>query len=72
MKEYNLDYFKKKDIYDWKEIIGIIEIMESDIKTTREELERLKEDIDSNYKRISVFEQYDIDDRYFIQKGGVK
>lgn len=66
MKGYNLDYFKKKDIYDWEEIIEIIETMESDIKTTREELERLKEDIDSNYKRISVFEQYDIDDRYFI------
>lgn len=66
MKGYNLDYFKEKDIYDWEEIIGIIEKMESDLKTTQEKLERLQEDLESNYKRVSVFEQYDIDDRFFI------
>ena len=42
MKEYRLERFKEKDLYDWDEIINIIQDMEADINKLSEELEDLQ------------------------------
>ena len=66
MKGYNLDHFKKKDIYEWDEIIGIIEEMESKIHTLNLACEELERDIEDNYKPISHAEQAGYSERDFI------
>ena len=47
MKSYNLESFKKKDIYTWKEIISVIENLESEIYEKNEIIKK-----DSRYGRI--------------------
>ncbi len=37
-KDYNLDYFKEKDLYTWEEVISIIEDMECTIHTLEEKI----------------------------------
>lgn len=66
MKNYNLESFKEKDIYSWEEIISIIEDLECELHTKEEKIEELENDLESNYKKVSLAEQYDISDRYFI------
>lgn len=66
MKNYNLESFKEKDIYSWKEIISIIEDLECELHTKEEKIEELENDLESNYKKVSLAEQYDISDRDFI------
>lgn len=60
MKDYNLECFKEKDLWQWDEIIGKIEDLISDKRIIEKELEDLKQDLESNYKPITVAEQYDI------------
>lgn len=59
MKDYNLKSFKEKDVYTWDEILDIIQDLESEKFRLEEELEDLKQDIEENYKRIPVEEQYE-------------
>lgn len=59
MKEYNLKSFKEKDVYTWDEILDIIQDLESEKFRLEEELEDLKQDMEENYKRIPVEEQYE-------------
>lgn len=59
MKEYDLKSFKEKDVYTWDEILDIIQDLESEKFRLEEELEDLKQDMEENYKRISVEEQYE-------------
>lgn len=59
MKEYNLKSFKEKDMYTWDEILDIIQDLESEKFRLEEELEDLKQDMEENYKRIPVEEQYE-------------
>lgn len=66
MKEYNLDYFKSKDLYTWNEIIEIIEEMERDIFILHDRVEELESDIKDNYVRVSVAKQVEVSDRDFI------
>lgn len=66
MKNYNLESFKEKDIYSWEEIISIIEDLECELHIKEEKIEELENDLESNYKKISLSEQYDISDRDFI------
>lgn len=66
MKDYNLQSFKKKDIYTFEEIISIIEDLESEKFRLEEELEDLKQDMEENYKKISANEQYEVFDDDFI------
>ena len=66
MKEYNLKSFKEKDVYSWDEILDIIQDLESEKFRLEEELEDLKQDIEENYKRIPVNEQYEVFDDDFI------
>ena len=66
MKEYNLKSFKEKDVYNWEEILDIIQDLESEKFRLEEELEDLKQDMEENYKRISVNEQYEVYDDDFI------
>lgn len=49
MKEYNLDAFKEKNVYDWEEIIEVLEEQESKIKELEEELEDTKQNMEDNY-----------------------
>ena len=66
MKEYNLKSFKEKDVYSWDEILDIIQDLESEKFRLEEELEDLKQDMEENYKRIPVNEQYEVYDDDFI------
>lgn len=66
MKDYNLQSFKEKDIYTFEEIISIIEDLESEKFRLEEELEDLKQDMEENYKKIPVNEQYEVFDDDFI------
>lgn len=66
MKEYDLKSFKEKDVYSWNEILDIIQDLESEKFRLEEELEDLKQNIEENYKKISVNEQYEIYDHDFI------
>lgn len=59
MKDYNLKSFKEKDVYTWEEILDIIQDLESEKFRLEEELEDLKQDMEENYKRIPVAEQYE-------------
>lgn len=59
MKEYDLKSFKEKDVYTWDEILDIIQDLESEKFRLEEELEDLKQDMEENYKRIPVEEQYE-------------
>lgn len=59
MKDYNLKSFKEKDVYTWDEILDIIQDLESEKFRLEEELEDLKQDMEENYKRIPVEEQYE-------------
>ena len=66
MKDYDLKSFKEKDVYTWEEILDIIQNLESEKFRLEEELEDLKQDMEENYKRISVNEQYEVYDDDFI------
>ena len=66
MKEYDLKSFKEKDVYTWDEILDIIQDLESEKFRLEEELEDLKQDVEENYKRIPVNEQYEIYDHDFV------
>lgn len=66
MKEYDLKSFKEKDVYTWNEILDIIQDLESEKFRLEEELEDLKQNMEENYKKISVNEQYEIYDHDFI------
>ena len=66
MKDYDLKSFKEKDVYTWDEILDIIQNLESEKFRLEEELEDLKQDMEENYKRISVNEQYEVFDDDFI------
>lgn len=66
MKDYNLQSFKEKDVYSWDEILNIIQDLESAKFRLEEELEDLKQDMEENYKRIPVNEQYEIYDHDFV------
>lgn len=66
MKEYDLKSFKEKDVYNWKEILDIIQDLESAKFRLEEELEDLKQDMEENYKKIPVNEQYEVFDDDFI------
>ena len=66
MKDYNLKSFKEKDVYSWDEILDIIQDLESEKFRLEEELEDLKQDMEENYKKIPVNEQYEVFDDDFI------
>lgn len=66
MKEYNLESFKDKDLYTWEEIISKIEDLECEIKMKEEELEDFQNDVESNYRRLSDWEQSGMSVRDFI------
>ena len=66
MKEYNLESFKEKDVYTWDEIISVIEELEADKKILEDIIEEMEQDIESNYRRLSVAEQVGISNEDFI------
>lgn len=66
MKEYNLDYFKSKDLYTWDEITDIILDMECEIHQLRAKLNDIENDIEDNYQKIPVSKQVEVSDRDFI------
>lgn len=66
MKEYNLKSFKEKDVYTWDEILDIIQDLESEKFRLEEKLEDLKQNMEENYKRIPVNDQYEIYDHNFV------
>lgn len=65
MKDENLKHFLNKDIYEWEEILEIIEEMEDEIETLKKEKTDLEDDIRDNYKPISYAEQIGYSERDF-------
>lgn len=59
MKDYNLKSFSQKDLYDWEEIVGIIEDLEFENKHLQEAIEDLEQDMQSNWRPITQAEQVD-------------
>ena len=66
MKEYNLDWFKSKDLYTWEEITDIILDMEREIYGLRAKMDDILQDVEDNYVRVSVAKQVEVSDRDFI------
>lgn len=66
MKEYNLDWFKSKDLYTWEEITDIILDMEREIYGLRAKMDDILQDVEDNYERVSVAKQVEVSDRDFI------
>ena len=49
MRDYNLKSFTEKDLWEWDEIIGKIEDLESEIDRLEEKYNDLEEDLENNY-----------------------
>lgn len=62
MKDYNLEYFKDKDIYTWDEIILKIEEMESSIHYLTEKIEEYEEVKEQD--EYQIFEDYRLEQEY--------
>lgn len=56
----------KQKTMSWNDLLEIIEEKEVDILELKEEMSRLRQDIEDNYKPISIAEQVGISDRDFI------
>lgn len=56
----------KQKTMSWNDLLEIIEEKEVDILELKEEISRLKQDIEDNYRPIPVAEQVGISDRDFI------
>ena len=65
MKDEGFKHFSKKDIYEWEEILGIIEEMEDEIVSLNEKISDMEDDIRDNYKPIPLSEMYGVSDRDF-------
>jgi hypothetical protein len=57
---------KNKDLYSLEEIIDLCEDLYCEVERLQETIEELNQDIEDNYKPISLKEQYGIDDSDFI------
>lgn len=66
MKDYNLDSFQDKDVYTWDEILEKIEDLEYEVRELKDKIEEREQDIESNYRRLSIAEQVEISDKDFI------
>lgn len=62
----NGDYDRVGDMIPAKNIIAIIEDLMDSYYVLEEKYEDLKQDMESNYKPMSIQEQVDISDRDFI------
>lgn len=56
----------KQKTMSWNDLLEIIEEKEVDILELKEEISRLKQDIEDNYRPIPISEQVDISDRDFM------
>lgn len=56
----------KQKTMSWNDLLNVIDEKEIDILELKEEISRLKQDIEDNYKPISISEQVGISDKDFI------
>lgn len=56
----------KQETMSWNDLLEAIDEKEYDILELKEEISRLKQDIEDNYRPIPVAEQVGISDRDFI------
>ena len=63
---YEKYFVDKKELYSIVEILNRLEDVCLDNEVLEEEIQDLKQDIEDNYKQISVAEQVGIDYRDFI------
>ena len=66
MKDYDVKHFKEKHIYEFEEVLEIIENMEREIDILEDKVEELEHDIEENYIRKEDNEDYGIYDHDFI------
>lgn len=65
--EWDINNWIKKGVsYSWNELINIISDLVDEYKTLEEEYEDFKQDVEDNYKPISVAEQVGYNERDFI------
>lgn len=64
--EWDIGEIKKGKKYSWSTLIDLYSDLYGDYLSLQEELEHLKQDIEDNYKPISISEQVGIDDKDFI------
>lgn len=66
MKDEGFKHFSKKDVYEWEEILGIIEEMEDEIESLKEEISDMEDDIRDNYlhRPMSHYTGDTYDDRF--------
>ena len=59
-------YFKNQDFVSVDDLIAIIEDLDSDLENLQEKYEDFKQDVEDNYKPLSIAEQVGISDRDFL------
>lgn len=65
MKDEGFKHFSEKDVYEWEEILGLIEEMEDEIELLKEKISDMEDDIRDNYKPIPLSEMYGVSDKDF-------
>jgi hypothetical protein len=60
------DYEKKGNYIPSENIMSIIEDLVWEIEVLKEKYRNIKQDMEDNYKRVSISEQVEINDNYFV------
>lgn len=60
------DYKIENDRIEVDTLLGMIEDLISEYDRVEEELNDIQNDMEENYQRISIVDQYDVSDRDFI------
>lgn len=58
-------YFGNKDLVSVDELLDIIENLDDEVNNLKEEIKNIKQDRDDNYRPISYYEQYAINEDDF-------
>lgn len=58
-------YFGNKDFVSVDDLLTIIEDLDSEVESLKEEIEDIKQDRDDNYRPISYYQQYGINEDNF-------
>lgn len=63
--EWIKKHFDNKDLVTIEEIFGVIEDLDFEVDKLNEQLEDFKQNVADNYKPISPYEQFDVNENDF-------
>ena len=66
LNKWEAKYFPNKDLISINDLLDVITDLDSDVTYLKEKIEDMEQDIQDNYRRISVSEQVGISDKDFI------